>query len=334
MNEPLTVGIITFNEEKRIQRCLESLSFLKKDVTNLHVVVVDNNSKDQTVDISDRVLQNLSVGFTLIRRTENNLAEARNDIINSAKTRWIYMIDADCRLDAATWPNLIQDWSDNPKIAARGGSQKFCPLFEILVLLDEMRKSYFGHFGSAQMRSTGPIEFLEHVSTTHILYDKNALNVVGGFNPLLSSSAEDLDISLRLREKGFQLQFNPQSFLWHEQAHTWGEWAKKAFRNGIWQTRLIAYNTAILKTRRPWPGIFLYCLPWIPFKFLLVAGGVYFIGIIFLSMMAKISFIQKLKLFCLFVMTHFLYSVGEMSGVILAIKDLIKKRKLPISTNA
>ncbi len=334
MNEPLTVGIITYNEEKRIQRCLESLNFLKKDVTNLHVVVVDNNSCDQTVNISDQVLKNLAVQFTLLKRTENNLAEARNDIIKSAKTRWIYMIDADCRLDADTWPHLINEWSDNPKIAARGGSQKFCPVYEILVLLDEMRRSYFGHFGSAQMRSTGPTEFLEHVSTTHILYDKNALEMVGGFNPLLSSSAEDLDISLRLREKGFQLQFNPQSFLWHEQAHTWGEWAQKAFRNGIWQTRLIAYNMGILKTRRPWPGILLFFLPLVPFKFLLVAGAVYLIGILFLSMIAKVSFVQKLKLFCLFAMTHFLYAVGEMSGVFLAAKDFIRNRKLPISTQA
>ena len=48
MNEPLTVGIITYNEEKRIQGCLESLVFLKEKVSKIQVVIVDNNSKDQT----------------------------------------------------------------------------------------------------------------------------------------------------------------------------------------------------------------------------------------------------------------------------------------------
>ena len=333
MNEPLTVGIITFNEEKKIQRCLESLHFLKNDVSHLHVVLVDNNSDDNTVVLSDKILRSLEFSFTLIKRKQNNLAAARNDILTKAKTRWIYMIDADCRLDAATWPHLIKDWSENPLIAARGGSQKFCPVFEILVLLEEMRKSYLGHFGSAQMRTTGATEFLEHISTTHILYDKHALEKVGGFNALLSTSAEDLDISLRLREQGFQLQFNPQSFLWHEQVHTWKEWAIKAFRNGIWQTRLIAYNVGILKTRRPWPGILLFLFPLVPIPILLGSLAIYLLMILFLSLKAKLPFIQKIKLGALFMMTHFLYSVGEMLGVILAAKDFILTARLPSSTN-
>jgi len=50
MNQPLTVGIMTFNEEKRIQGCLNSLDFLRRAVTDIHVVVVDNGSSDRTVE--------------------------------------------------------------------------------------------------------------------------------------------------------------------------------------------------------------------------------------------------------------------------------------------
>lgn len=333
MNEPLTVGIIAYNEEKRIQQCLESLGFIKESVPDIHVILVDNNSLDETSSVAEQVLKELEFGFTLIKRGRNNLAEARNDILKTSKTRWIYMIDADCRLDASTWPELLRDWSEDPRIAARGGSQKFCPVHEILVLLDKMRMSYLGHFGSAQMRPTGPTEFSEHISTTHILYDKRALDEVGGFNPLLSSSAEDLDLSLRLRKKGFQLQFNPRSFLWHEQVRSWAEWARKAFRNGVWQTRLIAYNPDILKTRRPWPGILLFLTPFFPYQILSLSLAVYVGCILFLSLRAELLPSQKLKIFGLFVLTHFLYAIGEMGGLVLALKDFILKRRLPSSTN-
>lgn len=329
MNGPLTVGIITHNEELRLKECLSSLEFLKSNVPDFHVVLVDNNSTDKTLILADQTLKQLQIPFTLVKRDLNNLAAARNDILKNAKTRWIYMLDADCKLDAATWPHLVQDWKEDSMIAARAGSQKFCPIHEILFLLDEMRKSYLGHFGSAQMKSTGDVEFLEHVSTTHILYDKNALDAVGGFNPELSVSAEDLDLSLRLRKKGYHLQFNPKSFLWHDQARTWKDWASKAFRNGIWQTRLAAYNPEILKTRRPWPGILLFFVPFIPFEILAVGVVAYLVIISILCLKAKIKFVQKIKLFGLFVMTHFLYATGEMVGVLLALID-----KLPSSTKA
>ena len=334
MNESLTVGIIAYNEENKIQGCLESLEYLSKFVSDLHIVVVDNNSQDKTLELADQILKKLNLQFTLLKRQENNLAEARNDILLTSKTRWVYMFDADCRLDAQTWPQLISQWTDNPKIAAWAGSQKFCPMFEVLVLLDEMRNSYLGHFGSAQMRLSGDAQFLEHVSTTHILYNKMAVLEVGGFNSRLKSSAEDLDLSLRLRKKGFQLHFNPQSYLWHDLAKTWSGWATKAFRNGVWQTRLIAYNSEILKTRRPWPGILLFFVPLVPVQVLITGFVTYFATILFLSLSAKIKFKLKLKLFALFLMTHILYAVGEMAGVILAFKDSILNRRLPASTKA
>lgn len=327
MNGPLTVGIITHNEETRLKGCLESLEFLKKDVPDFHIVLVDNNSTDNTLQLADQTLKELHIPFTIVKRDRNNMAEARNDIWKAAKTRWIYMLDADCSLDEATWPHLIADWKEDSLIAARAGSQKFCPVHEILILLDEMRKSYLGHFGSAQMKSTGDVEFLEHVSTTHILYDKNALDAVGGFNSKLSVSAEDLDLSLRLRKKGYHLQFNPKSFLWHEQARTWKDWAGKAFRNGIWQTRLAAYNPEILKTRRPWPGILLFFTPFVPAGILAAGISIYLVIISILCLQANIKFVQKIKLFGLFVLTHVLYAIGEMVGVLLALAD-----KLPTST--
>jgi GT2 family glycosyltransferase len=334
MKESLTVGIIAHNEEHRILGCLESLQILKNQVQGIFVILVDNNSSDLTVPISEKHLIENKLNYKIIERDQNNLAEARNDILQSAVTRWVYMLDADCRLDLTTWPCLVETWKSDSKIAAYGGSQKFTLNHEILILLEEMRKSYWGHFGSAQMRSSGSVQTIEHVSTTHVLYDKLALETIGGFNPILNRSAEDLDLSLRLRKAGFELQFSPHSFLWHEQADSWKNWAQKAFRNGIWQTRLIAHNFDILKTRRPWPGLLLLLIPLLPPKIVIFFSAVYFGCILFLSIRSKLSFKSKFKLMGLFAMTHFLYATGEMVGIFLAIKDLVAVKTLPISTKS
>lgn len=44
--QPLSVSIITFNEEKNIARCLDSV----KDIAN-EIVVIDSNSTDNTESI-------------------------------------------------------------------------------------------------------------------------------------------------------------------------------------------------------------------------------------------------------------------------------------------
>ncbi len=333
MIHSLTVGIITFNEENSIKRCLESLLQLKSSVPDLSIIVVDNNSSDKTIHEADQTLKSTGITYQIVQRTENNLAAARNDIFRHSRNRWVYMMDADCCLDITTWDNLIQNWKNESQFAAWGGSQKFFNDYEILVLLDEMRRTYWGHFGSAQMLAETANSCVEHLSTTHVLYDKQRVESVGGFNEKLSRAAEDLDLSLRLRKAGYDLHFNPLSFVWHEQVQSWREWRQKAFRNGVWQTRLIAYNLDILKTRRPWPGIFLLLMLFLfPIIFVPLAG-LYCLILSYTVMHSQLRGKARFQLWVLLATTHFLYALGEVLGIFLALWDWVRDRKLPVSTN-
>src|SRR5574337_988777 len=82
----LTATIITHNEEKTIQACLESLTWVKE------IVVVDSGSSDRTVEIcrgyTDKVFRKPWVGFI----------EQKNFAISLATYDWILNIDADERV--------------------------------------------------------------------------------------------------------------------------------------------------------------------------------------------------------------------------------------------
>lgn len=81
--EKVSVVIITFNEEKNIERCLESVRWADE------IVVVDTFSTDRTVEIcrrfTDRVFQESWRGYGL----QKNLCASK------ANNRWVLNVDAD-----------------------------------------------------------------------------------------------------------------------------------------------------------------------------------------------------------------------------------------------
>ncbi len=84
--EKLSVIIITFNEEKNIRDCLNSVKWADE------IIVVDSFSNDRTLEISkeytDKVFQNKWQGFV----------EQKNFALTKASHNWILSIDADERI--------------------------------------------------------------------------------------------------------------------------------------------------------------------------------------------------------------------------------------------
>jgi glycosyltransferase involved in cell wall biosynthesis len=80
----LTVTVITFNEEKNIDRCLHSV----KEVAD-EIIVVDSLSTDKTKDIS------LSHGVTFIEQPFLGYIQQKNVALSKASNRYVLSLDAD-----------------------------------------------------------------------------------------------------------------------------------------------------------------------------------------------------------------------------------------------
>lgn len=84
--QKLSVTIITFNEEKNIKECLESVKWADE------IIVVDSESKDKTVEIAkaftDKVFNKKWEGFS----------EQKSYALSLASNEWVLSIDADERV--------------------------------------------------------------------------------------------------------------------------------------------------------------------------------------------------------------------------------------------
>lgn len=83
----LTVGILTLNEEKRIQACIESVKFADQ------ILVIDSGSSDETVAIAKRCGAQVHV-----HADWKGFAVQRNRLLQHATGDYIFFLDADEQL--------------------------------------------------------------------------------------------------------------------------------------------------------------------------------------------------------------------------------------------
>ena len=89
MRNPVSVLIITSNEENYIERCLESVGWADE------IVVVDAHSEDKTKDICLTPGRAWSSQIQFHERAWTGFNEQRNYSLELAKNEWVLVMDAD-----------------------------------------------------------------------------------------------------------------------------------------------------------------------------------------------------------------------------------------------
>jgi glycosyltransferase involved in cell wall biosynthesis len=88
MKLPLTVIVITKNEEENIEGCLKQISLWVQEI-----IIVDSNSTDNTVNIAKRFTKNIHI------RRFSNFKEKRQFGLSKATSEWVLFLDADERIN-------------------------------------------------------------------------------------------------------------------------------------------------------------------------------------------------------------------------------------------
>ncbi len=94
--EKISACVISFNEEKKIEDCLQSLAPLVDEI-----VVVDSESQDRTVEIArrftDRVINQPFLGYV----------EQKNFAVEQARHDWILSLDCDERISPELHASIV-----------------------------------------------------------------------------------------------------------------------------------------------------------------------------------------------------------------------------------
>lgn len=92
----ITAIVLAKNEEKNIKDCLESIAWCDEKI------VIDDESQDHTRKIAEKS------GAKVYRRSLTNFSDQRNFGLENAKNEWVLFVDADERISASLWYEIME----------------------------------------------------------------------------------------------------------------------------------------------------------------------------------------------------------------------------------
>lgn len=214
----ISVIVITFNSEKFIRACLDSV--FRQDYPEFKVIVVDNSSQDNTRDIIKRSYPQV----VLIENKENlGACCARNQGIEASGGDWVLALDCDVTLEnnfLSKAINIIDNLPSNtgilqPKILNSDNRTIYsCGLY-----LSWTRRFY--DIGRNKI-DHGQYDSLKHIfaaSSACAFYRRQMLEDTkedsGYFDQRFFFLVEDLDLAWRARNKGWNVSLSTDLKSYH-----------------------------------------------------------------------------------------------------------------------
>ncbi len=141
----LSVIICTFNRSYNLRRCFEGLA-RQRDADQMawEVVLVDNNSKDETARVAARLAGTLPIPMRYVFEGEQGLSAARNRGVRESLGRYLLFIDDDI-LVTPRWLRSAWDAFQASKADAVGGRIHLDPSVRLPEWIDEEMQGFLGH---------------------------------------------------------------------------------------------------------------------------------------------------------------------------------------------
>ena len=219
MSTPLVSVIVpTFNDSKRLKRCLSSLENQSYPKQFYEVIVIDNNSEEDIKLIVDQ--------FNQAQVTYENCQgsyTARNKGISVAKGTIFGFTDSDC-IPTANWIEQgVRTLSKTPNCGLVAGKVQLFfkdpqkpTIFEIYDRMNFLRQKHY-------------IKNYRFGATANLFTSKEVFEAVGLFNPDLKSGG-DSEWGKRVFAAGYTQLYADDVLVAHPARYQWKEIRKKAVR--------------------------------------------------------------------------------------------------------
>lgn len=209
MSNQLSVSIVipAYNEAKRIQRTLEALR--RQSLLPYEIIVVDNNSTDNTADIA-RSYENVRV----VNESQQGIGHARNRGFDEAAGDIIARLDADT-IPSDTWIEAIAErFSTQPILGGIAGPS--APK-ELQILGTTNAARLYGLFRRWHERSIGVSPMLYGCNMA--LRREAWRHISSLTSPGDTQIAEDVEVTVLLNKTGYKTIYEPRMLIRFDWVH-------------------------------------------------------------------------------------------------------------------
>jgi GT2 family glycosyltransferase len=207
MYSPISVIVITFNEQANIRGCLDSLTALDYPADLYEIIVVDA-STDATPGVVGEYPR-----VKLVRSTKG-FSQQKNAGLRHAAFDIVAFTDADCVI-IPDWLRVIDRAFRDKRVAAVGGNAFPPPGTGRFGLWTACVGHPAGGAIGLDANIERGVDGIAFVPGCNSAFRKTALEDINGFDPLFFDGGEDVDASRRLRKKGYYLDYIPELTIYH-----------------------------------------------------------------------------------------------------------------------
>lgn len=213
----VAIIILTFNSAQHIRECLASLATL--DYPNFQVVIVDNASTDDTVQLARTFTPAPKV---IVNETNLGYAEGNNVGLRyalSVNADYAFVLNDDVTVAPDLLTQLIRAAQADPRAALLGPIIYHHSTPAVIQSAGGTLGNWtFPHRGinEPERGQFDRVESVVWLSGCAILASCRALKTIGLFDPDFFMYWEDVDWCLRAHKAGYRVLLVPQAKLWHK----------------------------------------------------------------------------------------------------------------------
>ncbi len=210
------VIVVTYNGIKWIEECLTSLN--KSSLAN-SIIVVDNNSNDNTVDFVKSEFPNV----ILLEQKENlGFGKANNIGMMFALKQnadFIFLLNQDAFVDENTIESLVYASQDNPEYDVLSPIQldysgSLLEHYFFKFMVEESFNNFFSDFIlKNDLKSVYDVHYIQAAAW---FLPINTINKIGGFDPIFYHYGEDNNYCQRLLYHNMKIGISPNIFIRHD----------------------------------------------------------------------------------------------------------------------
>ena len=202
----VSVIIVNYNGKELLEKCLESL--FKVQYNNLEVVVVDNNSTDNTIDF---LTKNYPSVIIIKLDSNKGFAEPNNIAAKITKGDFLLFLNN----DTIVTPNFISEMIEVIK-----NDEKISICQSLLLKSDNSIDSsgdFIDELGVCfnSKSRTSEIQDIFSARGASMLIDTKIFNLLGGFDEKFFATFEDVDLGWRSWILGYKSVLVPKSIVYH-----------------------------------------------------------------------------------------------------------------------
>ena len=246
MTERLSIGLVTFNHERVVEKTLRSVLEALPPNIPAHIWVLDNRSKDRTLAAVRRIAEEDSRVSVIAGTRNEGFARGNNRILQLVDSTYHVFCNPDITVTPGALDTLIDFLRGRPDVAIvcprvhfeDGRLQplnKRHPTVSDLFLRRFMPRPLQQYFADRMQRydmlDRGYDESYDvpFVSGAFMMCRTEVLRALGGFDARFFLYLEDADLSRQVQQSGWRTVYCPDAVVLHE----WRRDAHRSYRGTL-----------------------------------------------------------------------------------------------------